>query len=382
MTATRTYSIGSTPVVERSTETGSNKVTALNTDVDGTADLEVNTISGAVTRRYTDPFGNSRGSAVTWSSSHGFLNAPTSAFSGLTQLGARAYDSLLGRFLSVDSVLAPENPLQNNGYAYAQNSPVANTDVTGLCAVDAGSGAGGQINCSGKPLPKPGNYPGKSGNHRIPPAAGNTDSSGPSFAGTARSATSSQVKEAETQFQLDALEAQNFQRPNLPWLEPAARWQYQNQASLDALFGTLVAGGSDSLGSDDSGNGTFVGDLSGSEVGIPTFIQDAASQAANNLGEGKGPVYGTKVHTEFERILNSREFENISTEVTYLHGSIAPNGTAGAVRLDVVIGPRIAPLAVYDLKTGSAKLTDARVAQIRSHLPANYQYIPILEVRP
>jgi len=31
---------------------------------------------GAITRRFTDPFGNSRGSAATWATVHGFLNAP------------------------------------------------------------------------------------------------------------------------------------------------------------------------------------------------------------------------------------------------------------------------------------------------------------------
>ncbi|WP_460633049.1 RHS repeat-associated core domain-containing protein [Leifsonia lichenia] len=49
----------------------------------------------------------------------------------VTQLGVRAYDPVLGRFVSVDPVLAPDNPQQNNGYSYAHNSPVAKSDPRG-----------------------------------------------------------------------------------------------------------------------------------------------------------------------------------------------------------------------------------------------------------
>ncbi|GAB3586918.1 hypothetical protein GCM10027406_37850 [Leifsonia lichenia] len=66
-----------------------------------------------------------------WSSAHGYLNAPVSGLTGLTQLGARAYDPVLGRFVSVDPVLAPDNPQQNNGYSYAHNNPVTQSDPSG-----------------------------------------------------------------------------------------------------------------------------------------------------------------------------------------------------------------------------------------------------------
>lgn len=77
-----------------------------------------------------------------WTSNQGFFNAPTSTFSGLTQLGAREYDSTLGKFLSVGPVLATDNPLQNNGYAYAANSPISNTDATGQCYVGSSDSLG------------------------------------------------------------------------------------------------------------------------------------------------------------------------------------------------------------------------------------------------
>lgn len=40
-----------------------------------------------------------------------------------------------------------------------------------------------------------------------------------------------------------------------------------------------------------------------------------------------------------------------------------------------------APTAVYDLKTGSATLTPARIQQIQSHLPGGSS-VPVYEVRP
>ncbi|TFC22102.1 hypothetical protein E3O55_18975 [Cryobacterium sp. MDB1-18-2] len=133
--AVRTYAPLGTPIAERTTVAGvsGSVATWVTTNIDGTADLEAAVTTGAVTRRYADPYGITRGTTATWSSSHGYLNAPTSSLSGLTQLGARAYDMALGKFLSVDTVLAPYNPQQNNGYAYSANSPVTFTDPSGNC---------------------------------------------------------------------------------------------------------------------------------------------------------------------------------------------------------------------------------------------------------
>jgi RHS repeat-associated protein len=144
--AVRTYSANDTPIAERdsSTTIANGTLSWLVVDQQNTAVGEIDSDTGAVTRRYTDPFGNRRGTPATWSSQHGFLNAPTSTVSSLTQLGAREYDPMLGRFLSVDSVLTPTNPQQNNGYSYAQNSPVTRDDPTGLCSTsDDSSGCWG-----------------------------------------------------------------------------------------------------------------------------------------------------------------------------------------------------------------------------------------------
>lgn len=112
-------------------------------------------------------------------------------------------------------------------------------------------------------------------------------------------------------------------------------------------------------------------------------IGDAAGRARATVGPGKGGPYGTRVHTEFEGEVKGLGRPDLHTEVSYKGGEIVPRGTEGSVRLDVVQGAsRMEPSAIFDLKTGSAKLTPARIAEIRSHLPPGFRNIPIQEVRP
>src|SRR6478735_5009103 len=105
--------------------------------------------TGERVRRYVDPYGVARGPAVLWGSSRGYLNKPVSAVTGLTQLGARAYDAVLGRFVSVDPVLAPENPRQSNGYGYSANNPVTLSDPDGKCYVAGKDAMNFKTNCGG-----------------------------------------------------------------------------------------------------------------------------------------------------------------------------------------------------------------------------------------
>ncbi|MFF0134283.1 RHS repeat-associated core domain-containing protein [Streptomyces mirabilis] len=73
---------------------------------------------------------------------------------GLTHLGTREYDQSTGRFLSADPVIDPSDPLQINGYAYADNNPVTKSDPDGLQPIECWEGTaachGGKI-ISAKP---------------------------------------------------------------------------------------------------------------------------------------------------------------------------------------------------------------------------------------
>jgi RHS repeat-associated protein len=99
-------------------------------------------------RRQT-PFGTARGSSATWPNERGFVggtNDPT----GLVQLGARAYDPQIGRFLSADPVLDAGNPQSLQGYAYADNSPISRADPSGLRTEDEYYGPGNSAQLESK----------------------------------------------------------------------------------------------------------------------------------------------------------------------------------------------------------------------------------------
>jgi len=125
-------------------------LTWLLADQQNTVNAQLVDSSGALTVRQQDPFGQSRtGAAVAWGDGHGFLNAATSTVTGLSQLGARLYDPTVGKFLSVDAVLSPFNPVQNNGYSYAGNSPIGRSDPSGNYYVGGSLGDCSDRGCSG-----------------------------------------------------------------------------------------------------------------------------------------------------------------------------------------------------------------------------------------
>ncbi|WP_242889822.1 RHS repeat-associated core domain-containing protein [Actinomadura litoris] len=128
-TATRYYSHGGGVVAMR-TPTG---ITFLAGDHQGTAQLAIDASSSATIsqRRYT-PFGEDRSATGAWPTAmdKGFVGGTREA-TGLTHLGAREYDPGSGRFITVDPVFDPKDPQSWNGYAYADNNPVTNSDPDG-----------------------------------------------------------------------------------------------------------------------------------------------------------------------------------------------------------------------------------------------------------
>jgi len=140
-TAQRFYSHAGRTVATR-TGTGPGGVTTLVPDHQGTALVSLAPDRTAA-RRYQTPFGQARGSVPGWTGDHSFLDAPTDQDStGWVHLGAREYETNLGRFLTVDQMVDPYDPQTLNGYAYALNAPVTFADPSGLI-VDPGTGSGG-----------------------------------------------------------------------------------------------------------------------------------------------------------------------------------------------------------------------------------------------
>jgi RHS repeat-associated protein len=123
-------------------------------------------------QQYT-PYGAPRGSAPSsWPDTNGFLGKVTDGNAGLVVVGARQYDPTTGMFLSLDPLLETTSPQDLNGYTYAADNPVTNSDPSGMMI----PGPGGDYCPPGQPGCEPlSDYP--SG----PPPS---DSSGNGFSNT------------------------------------------------------------------------------------------------------------------------------------------------------------------------------------------------------
>ena len=153
----RTYSgAEGKPVAEKSAKTGTagTTLTWLFSNLEGTVDVQtVANAAGTTTRVFRDPYGAPIGSSGVWGSGTGYMNKPVTASTGLTTVGARTYDPVLGKFLSVDPVIDTNLPQQNTGYTYSGNNPTTYMDPSGKrFAFDHMASGGG----SSKVKPKPG----------------------------------------------------------------------------------------------------------------------------------------------------------------------------------------------------------------------------------
>ncbi|MCM1946614.1 polymorphic toxin-type HINT domain-containing protein [Streptomyces sp. G2] len=150
--ATRYYSFAGQTVATRDS---ADKVSFLASDHHGTGELAIDAVTGAITQRRSDPYGKDRGTPQgTWPGEKGFVGGTIDASTGLTTIGAREYDSFLGKFLTPDPVVDINDAQQLNAYAYAHNRPVTSSDPTGLydpeerahCQKDPGACTNGKIN--------------------------------------------------------------------------------------------------------------------------------------------------------------------------------------------------------------------------------------------
>nr|WP_201470783.1 RHS repeat-associated core domain-containing protein [Microbacterium hydrocarbonoxydans] len=146
----RTYSgAEGKPIAEKSAKTGTTGTTLtwLFSNLEGTVDVQtVANAVGTTTRTLRDPYGAPiGGSNGVWPGGTGYMNKPVTASTGLTTVGARTYDPVIGKFLSVDPVIDTNLPQQNTGYTYSGNNPTTYMDPTGL-RLDQGCGWG--VNCT------------------------------------------------------------------------------------------------------------------------------------------------------------------------------------------------------------------------------------------
>ncbi|AXE28340.1 hypothetical protein C0216_32445 (plasmid) [Streptomyces globosus] len=118
------------------------KLTYLFADHHGTGTIQVTgDAAQTVTRRKTGIFGEARGpQPESWAGDKGFVGGTKDTDTGLTHLGAREYDPLTGRFISVDPIMDLSSSQQMHGYVYSSNNPVTLSDPSGLIETDCLNG--------------------------------------------------------------------------------------------------------------------------------------------------------------------------------------------------------------------------------------------------
>jgi RHS repeat-associated protein len=123
---------GTLAIATRSTLPGGGVAYVIN-DSHGTAVMDMDVNTQAVSRSEHTPFGSVRATTgTTWADpTHGFLGSPLDTSTGYTDVGARKYDPTLGRFISGDPVLSANMPAEMNGYGYAAENPVSRSDPSG-----------------------------------------------------------------------------------------------------------------------------------------------------------------------------------------------------------------------------------------------------------
>jgi RHS repeat-associated protein len=142
VSGTRYYSLPGGATAVR-TGTGSNYGFEITSDEHGTNTLYLNDDAADPVWRQFDPFGNARGTTSAWVDNRGFLGDVSDTATGLTDVGARWYDSATGSFVSLDPVTEVGDPTQLAGYDYAGNNPVSDSDPTGDMRMPPPGGGGG-----------------------------------------------------------------------------------------------------------------------------------------------------------------------------------------------------------------------------------------------
>jgi RHS repeat-associated protein len=131
----RNYKLGDETVALRVGTTGGSNDTLqwIVSNQQGSTSIAINNGTTTTSKNSYLPYGGLRGADTITTTDHGFLNQIEDATTGLDYLNARYLDPTLGRFISVDSIIAKTH----DAYGYGRNSPLTFSDPTGLYSVDS-----------------------------------------------------------------------------------------------------------------------------------------------------------------------------------------------------------------------------------------------------
>jgi RHS repeat-associated protein len=113
-------------------------ITYFHNDVSGTPQAATDAAGALVWREHYRPYGERLDNAPAAANNQlWFTGKPYDPDTGLTYMGARYYDSALGRFVGMDPAPFNEDNLHSsNRYAYANNNPYKYVDADGHSPVD------------------------------------------------------------------------------------------------------------------------------------------------------------------------------------------------------------------------------------------------------
>ena len=116
------------------------------------------------------------------------------------------------------------------------------------------------------------------------------------------------------------------------------------------------------------------------------MLVDIVKEVVEGLGNGSGAAYGTAVHSASAATIRALDLPGIGkhgVEQSFSVGGLVRYGLDGSVRTDIVLRDgrtAAAPiLAVWDIKTGNARLDQKRVDELRAHLGID-STVPIIEI--
>ncbi|WP_221227832.1 RHS repeat domain-containing protein [Rhodocyclus tenuis] len=114
------------------------KVTYFHNDISGTPMLATDITGAAVWKENYRPYGEKLNKPVAADDNKvGFAGKPFDNNTGLSYMGARYYDPVLGRFTGIDpKEVSPSDLHSFNRYAYANNNPYKFVDPDGRSAID------------------------------------------------------------------------------------------------------------------------------------------------------------------------------------------------------------------------------------------------------
>lgn len=124
------------------------------------------------------------------------------------------------------------------------------------------------------------------------------------------------------------------------------------------------------------------------QTGVSTIDQTTEvlgkklAKIIDTLPHGRGPLYGIAVHTVFGlavRFGNIRGIGPKDVETTW-GGVDERYGSLGSIRTDVILRNDVGdPIAIYDVKTGGARLTEARAQELRQAVAPGSR-IPVIDL--